>query len=194
MSFLYAYKPAKDRILCPFCRALMRAGVTPNMVTAAGLSLSVAAGLLGAYGELHWAIIVFLAGASLDALDGSLARACGMGSEFGRYFDSFADRASELFFVVGAVLGGVPATAFLVVLGSFALLGARLYNHRRGLSSNAAMFGRPERLSLLVAGLLCPAPFDTAFFAAALALCLVSSVQALASGSKWKLMHKNRSI
>lgn len=194
MSLLYALKPVKDRMMCPFCRALMRGGVTPNMVTAAGLSLSVVAGLLGAYGELRLAIIVFLAGACLDALDGSLARASGMGSEFGRYFDSFADRASELVFVVGAIIGGAPATAFLVLPGSFALLGARVYNHRRGRSSNAAMFGRPERLVLLVAGLLCPAPFDTALFAAALALCLVSSVQALASGSKWKLMHKNRSI
>jgi phosphatidylglycerophosphate synthase len=172
----------------------MRAGVTPNMVTAAGLTLSVAAGLLGAYGELHWAIIVFLAGACLDALDGSLARASGMGSEFGRYFDSFADRASELAFVTGAVVGGVSATAFLVVLGSLFLLAARVYNHRKGISSSAAMFGRPERLALLIAELLCSSPFDTALFAAACILCLVSSVQALASGSRWKLMHKNRSV
>lgn len=190
MSFLYALKPEKDRLMCPFCRALGSAGVTPNMVTAAGLLLSIGAGILAASGELNWAILVFLAGAALDALDGSLARACGMGSEFGRYFDSFADRASELFFVVGAVLGGVPATAFLVVLGSFVLLGARVYNHRKGLSSNAAMFGRPERLALLVAGLLCPAPFDTAFFAAAFVLCLVSSAQALASGNRRELMQK----
>lgn len=180
MSLLYSLKPAKDRLMCPFCRALMQAGVTPNMVTSAGLLLSIVAGLLAASGGLHWAILVFLAGASLDALDGSLARACGMGSEFGRYFDSFADRASELLFVVGAVLGGVSASAFLVVLGSFALLGTRVYNHRRGLSSNAAMFGRPERLALLVTGLMCPAPFDTAFFATAFVLCLVSSAQALA--------------
>ncbi len=182
MSMLYAYKPLKDSILCPACRALRYAGVTPNMVTAAGVVLSAAAGLLAATGHLHAGILVFLAGACLDALDGSFARAYGLSSEFGRYFDSFADRASELLFVVGAVLGGTSVSAFLVVLGSFALLGARIYNHRRGRSSSAAMFGRPERLALLITGLLCPVPFDTAFFAAACVLCLVSSTQALASG------------
>ncbi len=187
MSMLYALKPEKDRLLCPFCRALQSGGVTPNMVTAAGVLLSLVAGLLAASGHLHEGILVFLAGACLDALDGSFARACGLSSEFGRYFDSFADRASELLFVAGAVMGGVSASLFLVVAGSFALLASRVYNHRKGRSSSAAMFGRPERLALLVTGLLCPAPFDTALFAAAFVLCLVSSVQVLASGYGRKL-------
>jgi phosphatidylglycerophosphate synthase len=182
MSVLYAFKPQKDRIMCPVCRALRSAGLTPNMVTTAGLLLSAVAGLLAATGHLYAGIVVFAAGACLDALDGSLARACGLSSEFGRYFDSFSDRASELMFVAGAVAGGISASAFLVVAGSAVLLASRVYNHRKGVSSDAAMFGRPERLVLLMAGLLCPAPLNSAFFATAGLLCCISSAQALASG------------
>ncbi len=182
MSMLYVFKPYKDHILRPISGALRSAGVTPNMVTAAGLLLSATAGLLAASGHLNAGIALFIGSACLDAVDGSLARASGLSTEFGRYFDGACDRLSELIFITGAVVGGAPASAFLVIAGSLALLASRIYNHRKGLSSSAAMFGRPERLALLVAGLLCPAPFDTALFAAACLLCLVSSAQALAAG------------
>jgi phosphatidylglycerophosphate synthase len=186
MSILYAYKPQKDRALRSLSLVLASAGITPNMVTASGLLLSVAAGLLAATGHLYVGIAFFIAGACLDALDGSFARACGLTSEFGRYFDSTCDRLSELALVAGAFVGGAPATAFLVVGGSLVLLASRIYNHRKGLNSNAAMFGRPERLALLVAGFLCPAPFNAGIFAVAGLLCLVSSAQALASGLRGK--------
>jgi phosphatidylglycerophosphate synthase len=123
-------------------------------------------------------------GACLDAVDGSFARACGLSTEFGRYFDSLCDRLSELVFVAGAVIGGVSSSAFAVLAGSLFLMASRIYNHRKGLNSNAALFGRPERLALLIAGLLSPAPYNTALFLAAGFLCLVSSGQILASGGK----------
>jgi phosphatidylglycerophosphate synthase len=182
MSMLYAFKPDKDRFLEPASRMLGAAGLTPNMVTAAGMLLSAGAGMLALSGYLYAGIVVFLAGACLDALDGSLARATGRSSEFGRYFDSLADRTSELVFVLGAVAGGAPASALIVVAGSLLLLASRIYNHRKGLDSNAAMFGRPERLALLIAGLLVPYPYSTALFVIASLLCLFSSAQVLASG------------
>ena len=182
MSMLYAYKPQKDRTLQSASRALLAFGITPNMVTAAGLLLSVIAGLLAMSGHLYAGIALFIAGAFLDALDGSFARACGLCTEFGRYFDSISDRISELAFIAGAVIGGASVSAFVVVAGSFALLASRIYNHRKGLDSNAAMFGRPERITLLVAGLLAPAPYNLILFAIACFLCLISSAQALASG------------
>ncbi len=184
MSMLYAFKPHKDRALYSASHTLLAIGVTPNMVSAAGLLLSVAGGLLAMTGHLYAGVFIFIAGACLDALDGSFARACGLCSEFGRYFDSTCDRLSELAFVAGAVAGGAPLSAFAVIAGSLLLMASRIYNHRKGLSSNAAMFGRPERLALLVAGLLCPAPYDTALFLVAGLLCLVSSGQILASGMR----------
>ncbi len=182
MSMLYAYKPQKDRALCSVSRALMALGVTPNMVTACGLLLSAAAGVTALSGHLYAGIVLFLAGACLDAVDGSFARACGLTSEFGRYCDSTCDRSSELVFVLGAVAGGVPLSSLAVVGGSFVLLTARIYNHRKSRNSDAAAFGRPERLALLIAGLLAPAPYNEALFLIAGFLCLVSTVQVLASG------------
>jgi phosphatidylglycerophosphate synthase len=186
MSMLYALKPQKDHALRALSRALLAAGVTPNMVTASGLLICVAAGLVALCGHLYVGVVLFIAGACLDALDGSLARYSGRCSEFGRYFDSFSDRGSELLFVAGAVGGGMTASAFAVVIGSFALLAARIYNHRKGRSSDAAMFGRPERLGLLIAGLLAPAPYNTALFLIAGFLCFVSTAQVLASGFRGK--------
>jgi phosphatidylglycerophosphate synthase len=182
MSMLYAYKPQKDRALRSVSRALMSMGITPNMVTASGFLLSVAAGAAAMTGHLYAGIALFLAGACLDAFDGSFARACGLTSEFGRYFDSFCDRGSELVFIAGTVAGGVPLSAFAVVAGSFMLLAARIYNHRKGLNSDAAMFGRPERIGLLILGMLSPAPYSTIMFIANGMLCLVSTAQVLASG------------
>ncbi len=84
--------------------------------------------------------------------------------------------------MAGAVAGGVPVTAFAVISGSLLLLASRIYNHRKGLDSNMAIFGRPERLALLVLGLLSPDPYSTVLFIAAGFLCLISMVQVLASG------------
>jgi CDP-diacylglycerol--glycerol-3-phosphate 3-phosphatidyltransferase len=184
MSLLYALKPRKDLFLHRFSSILLAMGVTPNMVTASGLLLSIIAGLLAVSGNLYAGISFFIIGACLDAMDGSFARACGLTSEFGRYFDSICDRLSELVLIVGAVVGGVSFSAFAVIAGSLFLLASRIYNHRKGLNSNAAMFGRPERLALLIAGLLSPAPYDTALFLVAGFLCLVSSGQILASSTR----------
>jgi phosphatidylglycerophosphate synthase len=184
MSWLYTFKPQKDRALYSASRILLAAGVTPNMVTAAGLLLSVIAGLLAAAGHLYTGIFFFMIGACLDAVDGSFARAFGLCTGFGRYFDSICDRLSELVFIAGAVVGGVSSAAFAVIAGSILLMASRIYNHRKGLNSNAALFGRPERLALLIAGLLSPAPYNTALFLVAGLLCLISSGQILASARR----------
>ncbi len=78
MSMLYTFKPQKDRTLQSVSRILLAMGVTPNMVTAAGLLVSVIAGLLAASGHLYAGIFLFIIGACLDAVDGSFARACGL--------------------------------------------------------------------------------------------------------------------
>ena len=183
MSLLYRFKPEKDRVLWPVSRTLSSTGVTPNIVTATGLLVSVAAGLIAASGDLVAGIIVFSVGACLDMVDGSLARFSGLGSEFGRYFDSVCDRLSEVAFIAGAIVGGVPSMAAAVVAGSVLLLAARIFNHARGLDSDAASFGRPERLALLVAGMLLAYPGNVVLFGANALLCLASTCQVVASGA-----------
>jgi len=183
MSLLYLFKPRKDRYLSTITTLLDGAGVTANEVTALGLCLALGAGLLAYYGHLYVGMILFATSAMCDAVDGSLARVSKIGTDFGLYFDGVADRFSELFFISGAVLGAqVPSSAFVVVGGSFALLLTRIYGYAHHWGAVSTTFGRPERLVLLVAGVLCPAPINTLLFIVAGLFCVFSSVQILARG------------
>jgi phosphatidylglycerophosphate synthase len=183
MSLFYRYKPHKDTILLYVATRLNRAGVTPNQITALGLCLAFSSGLAALRGHLYAGIILFAIAAFCDALDGSVARGANRATEFGLYFDGISDRFSELFFVVGAVLGaGVPPSAFLVIGGAFTLLFARIYGRTHGRGPVFTTFGRPERLVLLIAGALSPAPLNTVLFVAAALCCVVSSAQILVLG------------
>ena len=183
MSLFYRYKPHKDTILLYVATRLDRAGVTPNQITALGLCLAFSSGLAALRGHLYAGIILFAIAAFCDALDGSVARGANRATEFGLYFDGISDRFSELFFVVGAVLGaGMPPSAFLVIGGAFTLLFARIYGRTHGRGPVFTTFGRPERLVLLIAGALSPAPLNTVLFVAAALCCVVSSAQILVLG------------
>lgn len=177
MSLIYRYKPDKDRAILPLASILVTAGITPNMVTVAGLTTSIIAGVFAAFGHLYIGIALFFIGACLDALDGSLARATGRCTEFGRYLDSVCDRSSELAFIAGAVIGGTPPSALIVVAGSLALLMARVQVHRMGQRSDAARFSRPERLALIIIGLLAPYPINVLIFLAAGVLSSITALQ-----------------
>ena len=135
-------------------------------------------------GHLYAGLLVFAVSAFCDALDGSLARASNKRTEFGLYFDGIADRFSELFFVIGAVLGAnVSPSAFVVVGGAFTLLFARVYGRAQKWDATPTTFGRPERLAFLVVGALCPTPINTLLFVSAGLCCVFSSAQILAHGS-----------
>jgi CDP-diacylglycerol--glycerol-3-phosphate 3-phosphatidyltransferase len=180
---LYRYKPHKDTVLLSVATRLDRAGVTPNQITALGLCFAFSSGLAALRGHLYTGIILFAIAAFFDVLDGSVARGANRSTEFGLYFDGIADRFSELFFVVGAVFGaGVPPSAFFVIGGAFTLLFARVYGRAHGRGPVFTMFGRPERLALLVVGILSPAPLNTVLFVAAALCCVISSAQILALG------------
>jgi phosphatidylglycerophosphate synthase len=184
MSLLYRFKPQKDSYLRSIAARLGGAGITANEVTVLGLCLALASGLLAYRGHLYAGLGFFAASAVCDALDGSLARASNKQTEFGLYFDGIADRFSELFFVIGAVLGAnVPLSAFVVVGGAFALLSVRAYGHEQKWGTTTTTFGRPERLAFLIVGILCPTPINTLLFVAAGLCCIFSSAQILAYGN-----------
>jgi phosphatidylglycerophosphate synthase len=181
MSLIYRYKPDKDRAILPLASILIAAGITPNLVTITGLIISMIAGVFAASGQLYIGIVLFFVGACLDALDGSLARASGRCTEFGRYLDSVCDRLSELTFIAGAVIGGSPISGLFVVAGSLALLLARVHVHRKDLRSDVARFSRPERLALIIIGLLAPYPFNVMVFLAAGILSFISALKVLST-------------
>src|SRR3989475_8209080 len=96
----------------PIVDWLARAGVTPNMLTVAGVAGNVVAAVLVGRGEFVAAGILVLAASALDMLDGALARATRRATDFGSVFDAVADRVSEAAVVVGLLgyLGHIRPT------------------------------------------------------------------------------------
>jgi CDP-diacylglycerol--glycerol-3-phosphate 3-phosphatidyltransferase len=87
---------------------LARTRVTPNALTAAGVSLCLAASVLVFFENrgtwlFYWVgAALFVIGSILDILDGALARAGGKTTPFGAFLDSTTDRVGE-----GAMLGAI---------------------------------------------------------------------------------------
>jgi phosphatidylglycerophosphate synthase len=149
------------RLTEPVGRTLARTGVSPNMITTAGLIGAVGAAVLVARGEFLAGGIVMLAAAALDLLDGIVARASGRVTAFGGVFDSVCDRLSE-----AAVLGGLVfrlasegkreevVLAFAAVVGSLMVSYLRARAEAAGLELREGLFTRPERVIVLGVGLI----------------------------------------
>ncbi len=88
----------------PIVGALAAVGVTPNMLTLAGVLGNAGAAVLAARGDFLPAGLVMLAASSLDLLDGALARATGKATRFGSVFDAVMDRVSEAAVLFGLLV------------------------------------------------------------------------------------------
>jgi len=138
-----------------------RTGVTPNTLTLLGFVGMAVAGALCAAGSFFFAGVVVAASCIFDALDGALARASGTASVFGAFLDSFLDRYAEAAVYAGLLVhyawAGAPSgavAAFLAAIGSLMVSYARARAEGLGIECRAGLFARPERLAVLIAGLV----------------------------------------
>jgi len=91
------------KIVTPVARGLLRMGVTPNMVTAAGaLGAAASALLLYPTGHLFGGTLTITAFIFSDLLDGTMARISGKSSKWGALLDSTLDRVGD-----SAIFGGL---------------------------------------------------------------------------------------
>ncbi len=91
------------RVLTPPARVLLRAGISPDVVTVIGtLGVCVGALLFFPRGEFMWGTLVIVAFVFSDTLDGTMARLSGRTTTFGAFLDSTLDRFGD-----GAVFGGL---------------------------------------------------------------------------------------
>jgi CDP-diacylglycerol--glycerol-3-phosphate 3-phosphatidyltransferase len=149
-------------LMRPLVALLIRAGVTANQLTAAGLLAAIAAGALAAGSALPAAGIVLLVSGTLDALDGELARQRDEATAFGAFLDSVADHYGDLAIYLGiAWLMIAAGDTTLVMLTMIAMFGSVMGSHIRsrggmmGLETkDVGLFTRAERIVVLVAGLL----------------------------------------
>jgi CDP-diacylglycerol--glycerol-3-phosphate 3-phosphatidyltransferase len=146
---------------------LAQTRLTPNQLTAAGVSLCLGASVLVYFEDRHerlffWlGALVFIVGSILDILDGALARAGGKATEFGAFVDSTTDRIGE-----AAMLGAIGlvlirhghefalGATFAAVAGSFLVSYTRARAEALGLRGDVGLSSRAERVVIITAGLV----------------------------------------
>ncbi len=146
------------RVFNPLVTLLVRARVTPAVLTGVGFLLSIASSVLILRGANRAAGLVLLAGGICDALDGPVARATKSATKFGAFLDSTIDRYSEVavfialawWFRAEPTLVGVC----LAITGSLLVSYTRARAEGLGEECRVGLLERPERLVLLVIGLL----------------------------------------
>ena len=148
-------------LIDPIVGALSKVGVTPNMLTLAGVLGNAGAAFLAARGDFLPAGIVMLAASSLDMLDGALARATGKATRFGSVFDAVMDRVSEAAVLFGLLYyfsdrGGreEELLIFAALAASFLVSYTRARAEIVDIPLREGLFGRAERVLLLGIGLM----------------------------------------
>jgi CDP-diacylglycerol--glycerol-3-phosphate 3-phosphatidyltransferase len=148
-------------------RGLARTRVTPNALTATGVTLCAVAAILVSLEHhnerlFYWVgAAVFVAGSILDILDGALARAGGKSTPFGAFLDSTTDRVSEGFMLaaIAYVFAYENKDVFVVVAvaavaGSFLVSYTRARAEALGLKGDVGIGSRAERVVVITAGLV----------------------------------------
>ncbi|HVV05900.1 MAG TPA: DUF4833 domain-containing protein [Puia sp.] len=161
------------KVINPFVRLLIRAGLTPNMVTTIGLILNIGVSIIfiegaekGNRGDLSyvgWAGALILFAGLFDMLDGQVARLGNMSSRFGALYDSVLDRYSELILFLGICYYLVAHHYFLSSLFAFiGMIGSLMVSYTRaraeglGIECKDGLMQRPERVILIgVSALAC---------------------------------------
>ncbi len=148
----------------PLVLALDRMGLTPNGVSLIGLLISILAGWVAAKGALFLGGIVLLVGSIFDMLDGNLARLQNKVSRQGAFLDSNFDRLAEAAVYTGLawyymeVLNGPDSAAVILIMltliGSITTSYARARAEGLGTTCFGGWLQRPERMVLLIAGML----------------------------------------
>ncbi len=146
---------------------LARTRVTPNALTACGVTLCAVAALLVPFENhneylFYWlGAALFVAGSVLDILDGALARAGGKSTPFGAFIDSTTDRVSEGFMLAAiAFIFARHAHDVFVLLTVAAVAGSFLVSYTRaraealGLRGDVGIGSRAERVVVITAGLV----------------------------------------
>ena len=150
-----------ERAVKPMGESLRKVGVTPDVLTVAGLLLAVAAGISVGAGALRLGLLLVILAALPDLLDGAVAKAGNTASQRGAFFDSVIDRVTD-----ALLLGGVAwylasndsahmsVLPFEVMSVSATISYERAKAESLGLQAKGWLMELAERIILLCLGLL----------------------------------------
>ncbi|OPY69211.1 MAG: CDP-diacylglycerol--inositol 3-phosphatidyltransferase [Syntrophorhabdaceae bacterium PtaU1.Bin034] len=136
--------------------------ISPNVLTVFGLFFSVVAFICIAVGDrLLLAAIFLLVSGFFDLLDGAVARQTNLVTPFGGFFDSVLDRYSDLIVMLGVAIHYLRiADDFFLIATFVAAIGVAIIPYARARAEAASikckngLLERPERVILLVIGLM----------------------------------------
>jgi len=157
-------------IVGPAGRGLVRLGIGPNALTSLGLLLTAAAAVVVASGRPLPGAALFFLGGSMDALDGSVARASGRSTPFGGFYDSVSDRLSDGMIIAGVAWSVADEPRLLgLALGALVLAEVTSYVRARAesidLECEVGVLERAERGLLILLGLLVAPLFEPVLWA-----------------------------
>jgi len=145
----------------PIASFLGRIGVSANAVTLVGCLLTVAVAVLLSRGHLRLGGICLVVAATLDSLDGTLARQTGKPTRFGAFLDSVLDRVSDSAVLLGLAWWYMSQPglseeilAYVATFGSLMVSYTRARAEAIGVECNVGLFTRVERTTVLIAALI----------------------------------------
>jgi phosphatidylglycerophosphate synthase len=143
--------------LGPVFRLAERTKLRPNLFTCASLVGALAAGIAIARGHFALASTLLIGGATLDILDGHIARSKKLMSASGAFLDSTVDRMAD-----GLIFGGcvvyyqgtlVMYLALAVLIATFTVSYARSRGETLGVKGSEGLLQRAERITILAIAL-----------------------------------------
>lgn len=144
----------------PITDALIRARIHPNILTTVGFLVTMSSAFLFYSNHIRSAGVLILLGGIFDIFDGKVARATGLASQFGSFYDSTLDRFSEIAVYVGILMlyndyepvTGDVVTIYAVMLamgGSLMVSYTRARAEALGIDCRVGLMQRGERVFLI---------------------------------------------
>jgi len=155
------FRSIVDKRVGPIGSALGRTGLSPDHLTALGLLMAVPAAVAIGSGRLGLGLILLIASAIPDLLDGALAKAKGTASKRGAFFDSVSDRVTDALILGGVAWylqssrhGHASLLPFGVLAVSLLISYERAKAESLGFTAKGGLMERAERIILLCVGLV----------------------------------------
>ncbi len=152
-----------ERVTVPVGKTVGRSRITADHLTATGLLFAVGATVAVGAGHLALGTALFICAALPDMFDGAVAKATGTSSPRGAFFDSVADRVTDM-----AILGGIAfylsgkdgGRAAMLPMAAMAVGVLVSYERARaeslGYTAKGGLMERAERTIALMVGLAFP--------------------------------------
>jgi len=146
------------KVIDPVARALVKVGLTPDIVTLIGtIGVSAAAIIFFPSGRFVVGVLVILLFIFSDMLDGAMARLTNRKGPWGAFLDSTLDRVADGFVFAALLMWAVSsqstptiAAALICLIGGMVISYAKARAEGLGMTCNVGVAERTERLIIVL--------------------------------------------